>query len=590
MCRRDGFKMKDKLASFTVTRRSNLAWKCLWCSLGLLGLIPGAVFAQIESVTRLTAQPRQYERVDQVIMLKGIWNSPYRAEEIKLDLRLKSPSGKPVVVPAYFERGRSGAPSVWQSKFTPVETGDYRGNFELTNGGQVLRSAEILFTVAPSQKKGFLEPRDDWTFRFSNGEPFRGLGENICWESRDQDDSKFFRELHENPRFNYDYLLGTLAAHRGNFFRTWMCPWNLPLEWRRPANNSRYREVDDGYNDSAALRLDHLLELAAGLDLYVMLALNTASDFMGGDWEKSSYHVKNGGPATNSIQFFTDPQAGQQYKDRLRYLVARWGWSPNLGAWEFFNEIDNWMYSQTPRVPDAIVTAWHAEMSAYLKSIDPYRHLITTSVSHRDVAGLYSVATMDFNQRHFYGQTAKFSEAIRQQIRQAGKPFVIGEFSYEWDWSKNFDTFAERMDADFRKGLWSGLFSPTPILPMSWWWEYFDQRGQTKVFAQVRKLMDQMLAAGNGSFKDFSCAWQGPAVHPLGVRCGQSIFVLLQNNTTNTVTGSLTLNLPENSRASAYAAESDQFRTLSKFPAGATTVSELSIAPDHNLILIFSPE
>ena len=63
--------------------------------------------------------------------------------------------------------------------------------------------------------------------------------------------------------------------------------------------------------------------------------------------------------------------------------------------WELFNEIDNAMYGQAPeRYPDRVVVEWHAEMSAYLKAIDPYGRLVTTSISHRDVAGLNQVASI----------------------------------------------------------------------------------------------------------------------------------------------------------------------------------------------------
>ncbi len=41
-----------------------------------------------------------------------------------------------------------------------------------------------------------------------------------------------------------------------------------------------------------------------------------------------------------SERHFTDPQA-RKYQQRIfRYIVARWGYSPNILSWELFNEID----------------------------------------------------------------------------------------------------------------------------------------------------------------------------------------------------------------------------------------------------------
>ncbi|HKI70061.1 MAG TPA: cellulase family glycosylhydrolase, partial [Verrucomicrobiae bacterium] len=412
--------------------------------------------AQIESATILTAHPSQFNRVDFVIMLTASWtNSPYRAEEVRLDFDLISPSGKPVVVPAYYERGKSGSLSVWKVRFTPEETGEYRGEFVLTNGANHSVSSNLSFTVASSHQKGFLHLANDWTFRFDDGEPFRGIGENIGWESRSRDDSRFFRNLNESPRYNYEYMLGRLAADGGNFFRTWMCPWNLPLEWKTVSNTNRYSDDTGYFNASAIRRMDRLVNLAGSLDVYMMLTLDNSGDFQGWAWRYNSYNQENGGPVTKPQDFFTDPQAKAQYKDRLRYLVARWGYSPHIAAWEFFNEIDNLMYGLPQRIPDDVITSWHKEMSEYLKRIDPYHHLVTTSVSHRHVAGLYRIPTMDFNQIHIYGHNGQsraesFPEVLRDNSHRYGKPFVIGEFGFEWDWSKNFDDFAPEMDSDFK--------------------------------------------------------------------------------------------------------------------------------------------
>lgn len=140
-------------------------------------------------------------------------------------------------------------------------------------------------------------------------------------------------------------------------------------------------------------------------------------------------------------------------------------------------------------------------MGKYLKEIDPFGHPVTTSISHRDLAGLNEVPSLDINQKHIYRNTAIIPSTIRDYEERFGKPYVIGEFGYEWDWSLNFDDFADDMDRDFRRGLWYGLFSPTPVTPMSWWWEYFENRGMMTYFRGVREISDRMLAAGNGALR-----------------------------------------------------------------------------------------
>src|SRR5208283_1162025 len=94
--------------------RRHQAW---WWAAAMFAL-PMLTWGQIESVTCATGCPLQYGRVDFVVLLSATWSNPFRSEEVRLDLELRSPSGEEVVVPAYFEKGTSGATSVWQVRFT----------------------------------------------------------------------------------------------------------------------------------------------------------------------------------------------------------------------------------------------------------------------------------------------------------------------------------------------------------------------------------------------------------------------------------------------------------------------------------------
>src|SRR5690606_23097730 len=134
-------------------------------------------------------------------------------------------------------------------------------------------------------------------------------------------------------------------------------------------------------------------------------------------------------------------------------------------------------------------------------SIDPYGHIVTTSVSHRIIQGLYSVDELALNQMHIYKRTAQIPKGIQRYTQRYNKPFAWGEFGYEWDWNKDFSVIGDEIDFDYKRGLWYGLFSPTAILPMSWWWEYFDERGVTPYVRNVRTISDLMLQAGKGSFE-----------------------------------------------------------------------------------------
>lgn len=486
--------------------------------------------AQVKKATVLTKNPALYERVDIDINLVAKWENPYLQEDVALDMYITSPSGKQLVLPCYYESGKSGEKSLWKARFTPQETGKYSYNLKIRKGDNVLSTSKAYaFKVAPSDKKGILHPKDFWVFQYDNGQPFRGVAENICWESRASDDSKFFKELHEQSKYNYDYMLTEFAKNGGNFFRTWMCSWNLPIDWKKGFNNRRYTPSDEYYNPSALARMDHMINLCDSLDLHIMLTLGQGAS-----------GVREGGFATSSADFFVNPKAKERYKNRLRYIVARWGYSPAIGAWEFFNEVDNVQFNNRPNpIKAQDIVDWHDEMSTYLKQLDPYGHITTTSISHRDIEGLNSLPNIDVNQKHIYKHTSSIPSEILKYEKNFGKPYVIGEFSYEWDWGKNFDDFAEDMDIDFKRGLWYGLFSPTPVLPMSWWWEFFDARGMTAYYRGVRDINDKMLAAGNGSFVTLPI--EASNLDAFCVQCGDQIFVYLYNDTVSNMQTDMTI-------------------------------------------------
>lgn len=486
----------------------------------------------------LTCQPcfkgtmKQYEKSEWDVTLKGKWNNPYDPSQISLDMVFISPDGQKGVLPCFYIKGNSDETSAWKARFAAKQTGKYQIQFELRNKGTLIStSAKKEVESQSSSSKGFLRKGDSWMFRFDNGEPFRAIGENIGWECRDADDSKYFKSLHENPRFNYDYMIPKLANSGGNFFRTWMIYWNLPVDWKTVTNNHRYTSTSAFYNNSGMERLDHLLHLCDSLGVYIMLALESHVGYMGDGWNTSSYHVRNGGYAATPEEFFSNQKSREQYKNKLRLMIARYGYSPSIAVWEFFNEVDHIMHDTSfgKTIPAEVITDWHREMSEYLKANDPYHHLISTSVSHRDIEGMNDLPSLDFNQRHIYGNAFTLPDVIKSYEKKHHKPYVIGECGYHWDWSLNFNEYATEFDRDFRKTLWLGLFSPTPILPMSWWWEFFEERGMMNYFSIVKKVNEEMLqSVQKGGLKEVPIL-VSDSLKALGVKAGDKLFGYLYN-------------------------------------------------------------
>ena len=183
-------------------------------------------------------------------------------------MELVSPSGKKLLLPCYYESGESGGVSRWKARFAPQEAGKYRYVFHLKQNGQTaFTTKQAAFNARATKDKGILHAHDSWSFRFDNGELFRGIGENICWESRANDDSRYFKALHEKLKYNYEDMLRSLASHGGNYFRTWICSWNLPLDWKTGINNPRYKSSGEYFHPEAIRKLDRLVTLSDSLGL-----------------------------------------------------------------------------------------------------------------------------------------------------------------------------------------------------------------------------------------------------------------------------------------------------------------------------------
>lgn len=539
----------------------------------------------IEAVVMQDPAVYQYEKVEFDIVLSQAFENPYDQKDIALNLIFTTPSDTTLLLPSYYESGNSER-SLWKARFAPREVGEYSYKVEvLRNGQRVASTHGGPFQVKASQEDGFLHIHDFWTLQFDSGKPFRGIGENIGWEARS----------FEDPKWTYDYLLPTLASNGANFFRSWMAPNNFPLEWKTVRNTNRYSSTSEYFNPGGIERLDEVVEMADSLGLYMMLAFDSHNTLMeGNQWEDHNYNKLNGGPASTPTEFFTLEASREKYKNRLRYIVARWGYSTSIAAWEFFNEIDNAVFDQDDNIliPHAAVTDWHQEMSAYLKQIDPYDHIITTSLSHREIEGLYDLQDIDLNQMHVYRRTRQIPEEIIMYTKAHNKPFSWGEFGYEWDWNKDFSTMVDEKKHDYKIGLWYGMFSPTPILPMTWWWEFFDEHGMTPYFNAVAEINEHMLQAGGGSFEKLAVSAAEIEAHC--VKSGENIYVYLVNHSGASQTAKVTIGatLEEAYILQGFSPETREYKTLQEplSAAGEIETPALTMEPLQELILILSPK
>lgn len=138
----------------------------------------------------------------------------------------------------------------------------------------------------------------------------------------------------------------------------------------------------------------------------------------------------------------------------------------------------------------------------------------------------------------------------------------------------------------------TGSFRPTPVTPMSWWWEYFENRGMMTYFRGVREISDRMLAAGNGAFETVKA--DCTPLEAMSVKCDRTLFVYLYNNSDRRIEGAeLTVGADIGGRFMRSNA-SIRRNTRGWIPLGAVPancgVDDIEIEPYGERIYVFTPE
>jgi hypothetical protein len=450
------------------------------------------------------------------------YTNQYNPDDIRIDIILTDPDSNQIVLPCFYVSGNASA-SRWQGRFTPQKTGQYSYQAKVWVDGVFDGiSNTAYFTSINSTLDGILHknPSSYYFWKHDSGKAFRGIGENIAWDTRS----------YNNLYYHYEYMFPMLGDRGCNFVRIWLCEWNIPIEWA----------ILGKYTESAAARLETVFDLAEENGIYLLMSLNTYSEFKsvlnpwgtGDDWVRNPYNIANGGPCATQASFFTNTTAKKLYKNKLRYLIARWGYHPNLGVIEFFNEVDHLYNDGDADVPGADIVSWHNEMSTHLKSIDPFKHLVTTSFSYKTMPNLWNVSNIDFTQTHPYGSTDGVYNTITGYESNFSKPYVMNEFGYSWEsagTSSNHYLFRREL----HMGMWRGMFSPTPALPMVWWWENLAYYNDWDVFQHTATFSNQIVADSSGYLAG-QTASAGTNFETMGIKTTDKMFVWLRNKSAST--------------------------------------------------------
>lgn len=190
--------------------------------------------------------------------------------------------------------------------------------------------------------------------------------------------------------------------------------------------------IDDGPNGMQ--KIDFLIAEAGKRHLKLIVAFLDFWSYTGGVQQMRAWY----GSADKSTFFFSDPRTKRDYRTWVEHVVRRvnpltglaYRDDPTIMAWELMNEGN--------ARPQSLRLEWTAEMSAYVKSLDP-NHLVSSG--HANVESKLAdlaISTLDFGTWHgyplYYGLTVRqFDNTITEFCRIARrvrKPVLLEEFGY----------------------------------------------------------------------------------------------------------------------------------------------------------------
>jgi len=417
------------------------------------------------------------------------------------------PSGRELRLPAYFAgRGRFAV------RVRANQKGEYRlgGVWENGDKGLVRIPAEIsgddhvLVRDVETMPSIALDSRDRSRFLQSDGAEYQPVGTNLAWAPKGRLSfySKAFSAFHEE----------TL-----NWARVWMCHWGgLNLDW---LPDKKDHSPSPGMLDlRVAERWDRLLADAKKNGVYLQLVLQHHGQYTTGanpNWTENPWNVANGGFLNTPAEFFTSPRAMEITKRKYRYIVARYGWSPAILAWELFNEV-HWVDALSKDHDVAAVATWHAEMADYIRSIDVYHHLVTTSTD--DVSSpIY--AKMDFLQPHLYAPNM-----LAAPQRFAVSPATLDRPIFYGEVGEDNMPHSERLKKSGQlivPPVWASVMGEGTYAAQPWMGAQLLETRRTGELGAVARFVAAMSAVRHGPLDSFSPRVESGRAEPLVLFAGQ---------------------------------------------------------------------
>lgn len=363
-------------------------------------------------------------------------------------------------------------------RFNPTTAGDHRVIMKLSIEGKTVETITTTVNVVENneEKRGVIkvDTTNNRTLIDENNNTFISNGMNHAWYTSSS-----------RGAYDYDVWFADSSANNINTTRIWMADWGMTMR-----NSNEYNNFS---KSTGADRIDHILQQAEENNIYIQLTLNhhgQFTEYTNTVWSNNAYNTKNGGMLDKPYDFFSNEEAKAAYKNELMYIIARYGYSDNILAWELFNEVDYTYHvdysNKIPVIGDQLeqdVKNWHEEMGEFIKDNDTYGHMVTTSYK-ASTGPAFELEVIDYTNIHNYGfyETSGYwkndvNSLLDQMPKEAStttnkynKPVFHSEVGVNYE--NGPLTAKEDPNAlSIHQSLYAGFLGGGIGGGMQWWWD-----------------------------------------------------------------------------------------------------------------------
>jgi hypothetical protein len=382
-------------------------------------------------------------------------------------------------------------------RFTPNETGKWSFQvFVKIKNKELVKLGPYEFSCKDSEKPGYVKVASNNKYLELGGKSYLPIGQNLpkatCYFLKDKEGNiiddpyscstctcasveewcPHLRHLPMNPKAYMVYIeeLEKFKKAGADYFRFIIFPHTYEIEYDKLGN----------YYDrlNVAWELDKMIEKAEKLDLkmhfnmflgYPLVRAHYGVDAW--DWYADNENDKGYCYRTElnlkePAEFLTNPEAIRHFKNRTRYLIARWGYSTSIAIFEFMSEINN-KFADNPKE----LYIWQLEMTRYIKEELGHNEHILTVNYHNGRPNLkggdksFSIPHIDILTYNIHRGEIYRAPLQRnyKMYEKHNKPLIFSEIG-------TGDSEFELCDnnTEWYKDLWATIFSGTASAGINW--------------------------------------------------------------------------------------------------------------------------